>query len=215
MSTIQDQLLSALVQYGFPVLFGTVLIAAVGAPLPVSLLLVAAGSFVEQGVFPYWWIIVVTAVAAVAGDNIGYGLGRWGGRPVVERIAGWVGGTDQVAKAEKLAERWGGLGIFFSRWLVSPIGPAINLTSGIAAYSWLKFLALDVAGELVWVMLYVTLGRMFSDRVEAVSDLLGNLTWVILGGCAVVFLLWKLINIFRLGNADVSTVAVTNDGHES
>ncbi len=141
-----------------------------------------------------------------------WAMGRATRRRAHRRL-GWRHGPG--GKAEKLAERWGGLGIFFSRWLVSPIGPAINLTSGIAAYSWLKFLMLDVAGELVWVMLYVTLGRMFSDRVEAVSDLLGNLTWVILGGCAVVFLLWKLINIFRLGNADVSTVAVTNDGHES
>lgn len=199
MSDIQGQLLSALVQYGFPVLFGAVLVAAVGVPLPVSLLLVAAGSFVEQGEFSYWWIIAVTVLAAVVGDNIGYGLGRWGGRPVVERVAGWVGGTAQLIKAEQLANRWGATGIFFSRWLVSPVGPAINLTSGIAAFPWLLFVMLDIAGELVWVMLYVTLGRMFSDRVQAISDLLGNLTWVIVGGCLIIFLAWKVVKMFWVG----------------
>ena len=215
MSSIQDQLLSALVQYGLPVIFGAVLLGAIGVPLPASLLLVAAGSFVEQGQFSFWWVIAVTALAAVLGDNIGYGLGRWGGRPVVERVTGWLGGASQLTRAEQLAGRWGGLGVFFSRWLVSPVGPAINLTSGIAAYPWLMFLTLDIVGEIVWVMLYVTLGRMFSDRVQAINDLLGNLAWVIVGACVIIFLLWKVVTLFRVGHEHVpTTTAAVGDGHE-
>ncbi|MDX6558924.1 MAG: hypothetical protein QOF72_1973, partial [Blastocatellia bacterium] len=44
---ISDQLLGALSQYGLPVLFGVIAIAAAGIPLPISMMLVAAGSFVE------------------------------------------------------------------------------------------------------------------------------------------------------------------------
>jgi len=46
---ITDQLLAALSLYGLPVLFGVITIAAVGVPMPVTLMLVAAGSFVELG----------------------------------------------------------------------------------------------------------------------------------------------------------------------
>jgi hypothetical protein len=78
------------------------------------------------------------------------------------------------------------MGIFLSRWLVTPLGPWLNLTSGIAGYSWPRFLFWDVTGEVLWVVIYVNLGKIFSDRVSALAELLGNLTWVIVGvhrGC--------------------------------
>ena len=46
---LTDQLLAALSLYGLPVLFGVIAIAAAGVPMPVTLMLVAAGSFVELG----------------------------------------------------------------------------------------------------------------------------------------------------------------------
>src|SRR5947208_2279714 len=57
--SITDQLLAALSQYGLPMLFGVTAIAAVGVPLPISLMLVAAGSFVELGEMKLWQVIVV------------------------------------------------------------------------------------------------------------------------------------------------------------
>ncbi len=77
--SIIDQLLAALSQYGLPMLFGVTAIAAVGVPLPISLMLVAAGSFVELGEMKLWQVIVVAGGAAVLGDQVGYALGRWGG----------------------------------------------------------------------------------------------------------------------------------------
>ncbi len=128
------------------------------------------------------------AAGAVAGDNIGYAIGYWGGRPFAARLAG----TQRIAKAELFSHKWGGPGIFLSRWLVGPLGPWINLTSGLTAYPWPMFLILDVTGELLWVLIYVSLGRAFSDKVQTVANMLGNLTWVVLGLGVTVFLGWKL-----------------------
>ncbi len=194
---ISDQLLAALVLYGLPVLFGLLLFAAIGVPLPASLLLVAAGSFVEQGALDLWWVLGLSIGAAVAGDQIGYMLGRRGGRPLALRISRRLGGADRLVRAEAAIRRWGGLGIFLSRWLLSPLGPAVNLACGIAVYPWLAFLFFDLAGEVVWVAVYVTLGRIFSDRVQALSALLGDAVWVIIGLVAVVVLAWKLVQQFH------------------
>jgi membrane-associated protein len=190
--SLNDQILGAMVQYGMPVLFGVVLLAAVGLPLPASLMMIAAGSFVKQGEFDYWLVVLLAAIAAVSGDNLGYVLGRWGGRRLATRMTRWIGGDDRLKKAEGIAARWGGLGIFLSRWLIAPAGPAINLSSGLAAYSWPAFLAYDVAGELIWVVLYVGIGRLFSDQVLAMNALLGDITWAIFGLCVAVFVGWKL-----------------------
>ena len=208
--TLSDQLLAALVLYGLPVLFGVVLVASIGIPLPASLLLIAAGSFVEQGELNYWWVMALTAGAAIAGDNIGYALGPWGGRRVLGRVTSWLGGEARLGQAEAAAARWGGAGIFLSRWLLAPLGPAINLTSGIAGYPWPAFLFFDVAGELVWVGLYVTLGRIFSDRVQAINELLGDLGWAIVGAVAVVGLGWKLAQYFGRGRSRQTDRAATS-----
>jgi membrane-associated protein len=188
---ITDQLLGALSQYGLPVLFGVILIAAVGIPLPISMMLVAAGSFVELGEMKLWQVILVASTGAVAGDQIGYALGRWGGHRVVERIKRRTNGAAKMERAQAFAKRWGGAGIFFTRWLITPLGPWLNLTSGLAEYPWAWFFLWDVLGEVLWVVLYVMLGKFFSGRVQELVEILGNLGWVIVGLVAAVLLGWK------------------------
>ena len=211
--SLTDQLLAALLLYGLPVLFGVIVIASVGAPLPVSLMLVAAGSFVEQGELKLWQVITVASSAAVLGDQIGYGVARWGGRPLVARISRRIGGEAKMKKAEELAKRWGGPGIFFSRWLVTSLGPWLNVTSGIADYPWRRFILWDVPGELLWVVLYVMLGFVFSDRVQAIAEIFGNLTWVVLGFIVAVILGWRIVLYLRSSTSatveQTETLAVT------
>jgi membrane-associated protein len=192
-----DQLLAALLLYGQPALFGVILIAAVGVPLPVNLMLVAAGSFVEQGEMKLWLVVIVASMAAVLGDQIGYGVARWGGRRVVARISHKIGGEDKIRKVEALAKKWGGPGIFFSRWLVTSLGPWLNVTSGIAEYPWRRFTLWVVLGNMLWVVLYVMLGYIFSDRVQAIAEVLGYLAWIILGLFVEVILGWKILQYLR------------------
>ena len=195
--SITDQLLAALSQYGLPMLFGVTAIAAVGVPLPISLMLVAAGSFVELGEMKLWQVIVVAGGAAVLGDQVGYALGRWGGQRLLARLKRRKDGEAKVAQAQRFAKRWGGAGIFFSRWLLTPLGPWLNLTSGIAAYPWSRFLCWDVLGELLWVIAYVMLGKFFSDRIQALVEILGNLGWVIVGLIATLILSLQLLRYLR------------------
>lgn len=194
---LTDQLLAALSLYGLPVLFGVIAIAAVGLPMPVTLMLVAAGSFVELGEMKLWQVLVVASSAAVLGDQIGYALGRWGGHNALERLRRRKNGEAKIAQARAFAKRWGGAGIFFTRWLVTPLGPWLNLTSGIANYPWGAFLIWDVLGETLWVVIYVLLGKFFSGRVQALLDILGNLSWVIVGIVAAVILAWQLLRSLR------------------
>ena len=194
---ITDQVLAALLVYGLPVLFGVILVCSVGVPFPISLMLVAAGSFVEQGEMKLWQVIAVASVAAVLGDQIGYGLSRWGGRRLVNRLTRKIGVEDKIKQAEALTKRWSGTGIFFSRWLITALGPWVNVASGIAAYPWRRFLLWDVLGEVLWVILYVSVGYAFSNRVQAISEILGNLTWVVVGLVVTAILGWQLMRYVR------------------
>jgi membrane protein DedA with SNARE-associated domain len=195
--SITDQLLAALLTHGVPLLFAVVAIASVGVPFPVSLTLVAAGSFAKQGELSLLPVIVAGSLAAILGDQIGYGLSRWGGRRLIVRISRRLGGETKIKKAEALSKKWGGPGIFFSRWLVTQLGPWLNVTSGIAGYPWQRFIIWDALGEVLWVVLYVMLGYIFSDRVQYISEILGNLAWAILALIVAIILGWKLFRYFR------------------
>jgi membrane-associated protein len=191
---MREQILAALSQYGSPALFAVVTIAAVGVPLPITLLLIVTGSLISQGVMNFWWAIGLATAGSVIGDQIGYAVGRWGGSELVDRLTRLLGGPERLEKAQSTARRWGGPGIFFSRWLVTPLGPWVNLASGLAGYPWMRFLVWDAIGELLGTLIFVGLGKAFSDRVLALDAMLSDLTWAIVALLAAVFLGWKFFS---------------------
>lgn len=195
--SITDQLLAAFLLNGLPMLFGVTVVASIGVPIPARLMLLAAGSFVEQGEMQLMPVIVVAAVAAVVGDQIGFGLARWGGRRVLTRLSRRLGMEARFKEVQGLAARWGDAGVFLSRWLVTELGSLVNVTTGVAAYPWRRFIFWDVLGELLWVILYVTLGYFFSDRIQILTGIMSDLAWTILGLIATLALGWKVLRYFR------------------
>jgi membrane protein DedA with SNARE-associated domain len=194
--SLSDYLLSELGIYGLPLLFVILLVGCAGVPLPASFLLLAAGSFVAQDELHLWPVLGLASAGAIIGDNIGYALGRWGGR----RIFTWLPklfAKDRLSKTENWLKLWGGSGIFFSRWLITPLGPVVNITSGLTHYSWPRFFLYCVTGEVLWVLVYVLLGKLFSGQVQIMSEFFGDFTWVMAGLLVVLVLGWNLFKFFR------------------
>jgi len=193
---LSDVILAWIPEYGLTVLFVALSLAAIGLPFPGTLLLVAVGSLVSQGELPLWPVVATAVTAEVIGDQVGYVLGRWGG----ERVLGRIEEHDRqgrLGQARALAERWGAMGIFLSRWLIGPLGPWVNLSSGLTAYSWGRFLLWDVLGETLWVGLYVTAGKVFSDQVTVIAELSSNLAWALVGVLLAAFFAWRLWHTVR------------------
>jgi membrane-associated protein len=189
---MNDQLLAAVTQYGAPALFGIVSIAAIGVPLPITLLLIVVGSMISQGVMDLWWALGAASAGSILGDQAGYAIGRWGGSAAVAKLSGLFGKKDSLQAMEAKATAWGGPGIFLTRWLLSPLGPWINLASGTAGYPWHRFLFWDMLGEITGAVVYISLGRFFSDRVMALDGVLGDLTWAIAALLAAIILGYQL-----------------------
>jgi len=194
---MNDQLLAAVSQYGPPALFGIVAIAAIGAPLPITLLLIVVGSMISQGAMNLWWAIGAASAGSILGDQAGYAIGRWGGQVVVTKLSRLFGKRANLQAMEAKAKAWGGPGIFMTRWLLSPLGPWINLASGTAGYPWRRFLFWDILGEITGAAVFISLGRFFSDRVMALYAVLGDLTWAIAALLAAVVLGYQLLARLR------------------
>ena len=214
---LQSTLLNAVASYGLVAVFLSILVSAIGVPLPTSFLLIMVGSLIAQGELEFWPVIAVAAAAAILGDHIGYVIGWYGGQGPVLRICRKLKAEALLVKAEETSRKWGGASVFLSRWLLTAVGPYINLTSGIASYSWPRFVIWDVLGEVLWVLVYVQLGRFFNDRVAELSDALGDFTGAALGLAATVILAYVLIRMVRtsrtkraeVGNAAASPTSST------
>jgi len=189
---MNDQLFAAVTQYGAPALFGIVAIAAVGVPLPITLLLIVVGSMVSQGALDLWVALGAASAGSILGDQAGYAIGRWGGPAAISKVSGLFGKKTSLEAMEAKAKAWGGPGIFVTRWLISPLGPWINLASGTAGYPWHRFLLWDILGEITGATVFISLGRFFSDRVMALDGVLGDVTWAVAASIAAIFLGYQL-----------------------
>jgi membrane-associated protein len=195
---ITDRLVAGLTLYGLPALCGVILAASIGVPLlPVSFMLIVAGSFAKQGNLKLAHVLIAATATAILGDHIAYGLSRWGGRRLIDRITVRMGGAAKIKKAEEISRRWGAVGIFFSRWLVTELCPWVSVASGLTRYPYGRFLFLVVTGEVLWVGLYVMVGYASSLRARYLAEVLGYHSRVILGLIVALILGWKIMRYLR------------------
>lgn len=160
--------------YGAAILFVSCYLSCLFIPIPSSLLMLAGGAFVASGDLVLWQVVTGAYLGAVLGDQTGFRLGRFGddvlirltrGRPARERV---------LDRARKMVARRGGPGVFFSTWLVAPLGPWVKLIAGATGLGWVRFTLWDAAGEAIWVTVYVALGYAFAGQITFVGDVLSN-----------------------------------------
>ncbi|MGE0232848.1 MAG: DedA family protein [Flavobacteriaceae bacterium] len=179
--------------YGLQVVFIVSFLSCLAVPLPASLVFMAAGTYAATGELSVGGVWLAGLLGAVLGDNTGYLLARAAGN--IGPVARFLARRDAaMARAREYQDRHGRTGIFLSRWLVSPLGPAVNAVAGLGNYPWPRFFAYELAGEIVWVTIYGALGYFFSASAQAVADIAGTAVLLILSIAAAVWLgriLWR------------------------
>ena len=193
LTDFSNLLLSSLVVYGLPLIFAIILVASAGVPLPATLVVLTAGAFVQQELFSLSWVVIACLLASVLGDHLGYGIGRWGGRPLIGRLAHLLGGEAGIQKAVASTQRWGWWAIFFSRWLLTPLGAPCNWTCGMTDYPLYRFFLADVLGEIIYVATLVYVGFVFGDQLEYVSELITSLGPWLVGVLLIAIAAWWLL----------------------
>jgi membrane-associated protein len=202
MSVFLSSLLGVLQTYGYPALWVSIFIAAIGLPLPVSLVLLAAGAFAALGDFNVIALALISISASVAGDSLGYLIGRlWG-----SKVADWLehsklGGRflkpDSVARSRLYFKKRGGWAIFFTRFLVAALGGIVNLLAGAELYPYPHFLFFDISGEALGALIPLALGFAFGASWDAVGDILGTSSLLVLGLLLVIYLFVRLLRYAR------------------
>lgn len=197
MSTILPVLLSWLQEYGYLALWLSVFVASVGVPLPIGLLLLAAGAFAALGDFDIVLLTVVAVIASICGDSVGYLIGRRLGHKVLLWLAGRLLPAERIKRSQEYFKRRGAWAIFLSRFLFSAFGGVVNLLAGTEEYPYRRFLLYDATGETIGALLPLSLGYVFGVSWEAVGDILGGVSLFALGLLFTTYLTVRLIRMIR------------------
>ncbi len=162
---ILDMLLNAVVQYGYWAVGGALLLENAGVPVPgETILLMASFLAFSQQELRLPWIIVVATIAATLGDNLGFALGYYGGRPLLGRYQSIFRVRNAtLARGEDLFARYGAVTVFFARFIFGMriiAGPL----AGVLRMPWRKFLLFNFLGAAVWVTVISGAGYLFGQH---------------------------------------------------
>ena len=176
--------LNILQQYGYPALWLIICVAAVGAPIPVSVLLFASGAFSALGNFNIFILFPVVVSAFVMGDNLGYLLGRRVGTALLvwlerQKRFRWIT-LPALAQSQAYFKKGGGWTIFMTRVLFSALGGTMNLVAGLEQYPYRNFLFWDVLGETLGALIPLSLGYAFAETWEEAASLFGAFSGLLL-----------------------------------
>jgi membrane protein DedA with SNARE-associated domain len=143
--------------YGLAVLFLLVALESSGVPLPGETALVTAAVLASRGDFSIVEVLVLAIAGAILGDNIGYWIGRKGGRKLAKRYERL---ERILPAAERFFERHGGKAVFFARFIAG-LRVAGAWVAGIGRMPWWRFLAWNAAGGIVWALTFGLVAYFF------------------------------------------------------
>lgn len=159
-------------RYGYPALALLVLLEGIGIPTPAVSVVVAAAVLAGHGSMSLPLVVVITFAASVAGDNLGFWLGRRAGRPVILRWGRRVGLTEpRLTRAEDFFARRGRNIVLVARF-VDGLRQTNGLIAGAIALPWRQYAARDAIGGAAWTALWVSVGAFAGGNLGRVRDLL-------------------------------------------
>jgi membrane protein DedA with SNARE-associated domain len=138
-------------QYGYWAVFGAILLESFGMPAPGEAALIAGSLLASQGDFSIFSVAVAAWTAAVLGDNMGYAIGRKGGRPLMLRYGRIIFISQaRLDFTESFFRKHGGIIVMAARFF-AVLRQLNGIVAGIAAMPWRNFLLYNALGAALWV----------------------------------------------------------------
>jgi membrane-associated protein len=140
----------------------------IGFFFPGDTLLLSAGVFAAQGKLSLATVIVVVAVAAIAGDNTGYHVGRRYGRRLFRKPDGIVFRQEYVHRAENFFARFGNRAMLLAHFVpvVRTFAPAV---AGVAHMPRKQFIIFDAIGDIAWAIIVTLIGYWFGTKIPNID----------------------------------------------
>ena len=164
-----------LVQTGGLVMLAAIIFAEsgmmVGFFFPGDTLLFSAGILAAAGHLPIVWTVVVIALAAIAGDNTGYHIGKHLGPRLFKKEDGLIFRKDLILKAERFYEKYGTKTMLIAHF-IPVIRSFAPVTAGAGKMDYRQFVVYDAIGDIAWAASVTLLGYFVGSRIPGIEKLI-------------------------------------------
>ena len=155
-------------RYGYLAVAGLVLVEDFGIPVPGETVLIVAAVYAGAGRLNVLLVALVGFCGALLGDNIGFAIGHFGGRPLIERYGRYIFLTpERVDKATGFFERHGGKVIVIARF-VEGLRQANGIIAGTSGMHWARFLGFNALGAALWVAVWTSVGYFSGSHIDTI-----------------------------------------------
>jgi membrane protein DedA with SNARE-associated domain len=153
--------------YGYLAVVGLVLLEDFGVPVPGETTLILAAVYAGAGRLNVVLVGVLAFLGAVAGDNIGFAIGHFGGRRLVERYGRYVLLTPgRLDRATGFFQRHGGKVVVVARF-IEGLRQANGIIAGITGMHWARFIAFNALGAALWVAVWTGVGYLSGSHINS------------------------------------------------
>jgi len=185
-----DSILHLISQYGYLIVFFGVMAESTGVPLPGETILISAGILAQRGGLDLGDAIFFGILGAIVGDQIGYWVGREGGRPFILRYGRYVLITpERLERAEAFFARHGGKAVFMARFF-SGFRVFGALVAGMSRMRWGTFFFYNALGGAVWATAAVLVGYFLGSSLGLVGRWTGRASVLVLALAALALILY-------------------------
>ncbi|HET9061025.1 MAG TPA: DedA family protein [Acidimicrobiales bacterium] len=155
--------------YGYIAVGGLVFLEDFGVPAPGETVLIAGAIYAGAGRLNIVLVAAIAFGAAVLGDNVGYAIGRYGGRELALRWGKYVFITkERLDRAQGFFERHGGKVVTVARF-IEGLRQANGIIAGISDMPWAtRFLPFNALGAALWVGLWTTVGYTAGSHINTI-----------------------------------------------
>jgi membrane protein DedA with SNARE-associated domain len=168
---------------GYPAAGLGILIESAGIPFPGETMLLAVAAYAALGHLDIRLVIAFGAIGALSGANVGYGIGHFGGRPLVERLGSILRvGPGHFARTELFFARYGAATVLFARFVLG-LRTWASVMAGMSHMPFWTFQLFSALGGVAWAILIGAVGYTLGSNWSLVSRLISYLG---VGGLAIV-----------------------------
>ena len=164
----------------------------VGFFLPGDSLLITAGIFSYAGVIPLKWLLLPVMLCAIAGDQIGYWIGRSAGAALYRREDSFFFCRSHLQRAHEFYEKYGGRAVILARFvpIVRTFCPPV---AGAAKMPYSRYLLFDVFGGVFWIGAMILGGYSLGHFIPNIGQYIHYVIAVV----AVISILPAIIGVLR------------------
>jgi len=140
----------------------------IGFFLPGDSLIFTAGLFAAQGYLPLFWLIVITVLAAILGDSLGYWIGNTFGPKIFTKEDSFFFDKSYLARSEKFFAKYGGKSLVLARFtpIVRTFVPAL---AGVGKMRYHTFLTYNIIGAFIWGITLPLLGFFLGRSIPNID----------------------------------------------